>query len=89
MQVPNAEANRNIPSHQPWGSAPQGFGGGPGFMPNPQYMPPPRQFDNYYPPQDMPHDQQLRPGPPAYGRDASMGVHATSAPSQQSVVTKV
>ncbi|KAG5514543.1 hypothetical protein RHGRI_035819 [Rhododendron griersonianum] len=89
MQVPNAEANQNIPPHQPWGSAPQGFGGGPGFMPNPQYMPPPRQFDNYYPPQDMPHDKQLRQGPPAYGRDASMGVHATSAPSQQSVVTKV
>ncbi|KAI8523002.1 hypothetical protein RHMOL_Rhmol13G0040800 [Rhododendron molle] len=90
MQVPNAEANQNIPPHQPWGSAPQGFGGGPGFMPNPQYMPPPRQFDNYYPPQDMPpYDKQLRQGPPAYGRDASMGVHATSAPSQQSVVTKV
>jgi poly(rC)-binding protein 2/3/4 len=114
MQMPNAEANQNIPAHQPWGSAPQGFPmnagggpGGPGFMPNPQYMPPPRQFDNYYPPQDNmpPYDKQLRQGPPgygrdasmgvhttsapAYGRDASMGVHTTSAPSQQSVVTKV
>ncbi|GMP90763.1 hypothetical protein CsSME_00041743 [Camellia sinensis var. sinensis] len=95
MQMPNAQANQNIPPHQTWGPPPQGFpmnaGVGPGFMPNPQYMPPPRQFDNYYPPADMPPlDKQPRQGPPAYGRDASMGVHTTiAAPAQQSVVTKV
>ncbi|CAL5425130.1 unnamed protein product [Camellia sinensis] len=94
MQMPNAQANQNIPPHQTWGPPPQGFpmnaGVGPGFMPNPQYMPPPRQFDNYYPPADMPPlDKQPRQGPPAYGRDASMGVHTTiAAPAQQSVVTK-
>ncbi|GFZ13564.1 RNA-binding KH domain-containing protein [Actinidia rufa] len=42
---------------------------------------------------DMPRmDQQPRQGPqapPAYGRDAYAGVNSTSAPPQQSVVTKV
>ena len=79
------------------GPSPQGFptdtDGGPGFMPDRRYMPPPHQFDNYYPPVDMPRmDQQPRQGPqapPAYGRDAYAGVNSTSAPPQQSVVTKV
>ncbi|GFZ19764.1 RNA-binding KH domain-containing protein [Actinidia rufa] len=94
MQLPNAEANQNVLPQQTWGPGPQGFpmntGDGPGFIPNPQYAPPPRQFDNYYPPADMPpFEKQPRQGPPAYGRDASMGVHTNNAPPQQSVVTKV
>ncbi|CAK9143798.1 unnamed protein product [Ilex paraguariensis] len=93
MQMPNARTNQNMPPPQSWGGPPQGFpmnaGGGPGFAPNPQYMPPPRQFDNYYPSADMPPlDRQPPQGPPAYGRDASMGAHASVQP-QQSMVTKV
>lgn len=93
--MPNARGNQDMPPPQSWGPPPQGFpmnvGGGPGFVPNPQYMPPPRQFDNYYSPADMPPmDKQPRQGPPpAYGRDASMGTHATSMQPQQSMVTKV
>ena len=92
--MPSAEANQNVLPQQTWVPGPQGFpmntGGGPGFVPNPQYAPPPRQFDNYYPPADMPpFEKQPRQGPPAYGRDASMGVHTNNAPPQQSVVTKV
>ncbi|CAK9150043.1 unnamed protein product [Ilex paraguariensis] len=60
------------------------------FVPNPPYMQPPRQFDNYYAPADMPPlDKQPRQGPPAFGRDASMGAHTTSMQPQQSMVTKV
>ncbi|CAK9150058.1 unnamed protein product [Ilex paraguariensis] len=60
-------------------------GGGPGFVPNPPYMLPPRQFDHYYAPADMlPLDNQP---PPAYGRDASMGAHTSMQP-QQSMLTK-
>ncbi|XP_052169933.1 flowering locus K homology domain-like [Diospyros lotus] len=94
MQAPNTRGNPNMPLPQTWGPPPQSFpmntGGGPGFMPNPQYMPPPRQFDNYYPPADIPPlEKQPRPGPPAYGRDPTMGIQAPGAPPQQSVVTKV
>lgn len=92
--MPNAPANQNIPPQQAWEPPPRGFpmnsDGGPGFMPNPRYMPPPHQFDNYYPPVDMPSfDQQPRQGPPPYGRDTYAGVNTTYAPPQQSVVTKV
>lgn len=57
MQMANPQME-HAPPHQQWGP-PQGLphnaGGGPGFgPPNPQYMPPPRQHDNYYPPADMP-----------------------------------
>ncbi|KAL6968228.1 hypothetical protein U1Q18_034029 [Sarracenia purpurea var. burkii] len=94
MQMLSNEASQNIPPHQTWGQAPQGFpmnpGGGPGFMPNPQYMPLPLQFDNFYPPADVPSfEKQPRQEPPPYGRDVAISVHTTSAPSQQSVVTKV
>ncbi|XP_038877258.1 flowering locus K homology domain isoform X2 [Benincasa hispida] len=94
MQNPQME-HMPPPPHQPWGP-PQGMppnaGGGPGFGPNPpQYMPPPRQFDNYYPPAEMQSvmDKQPHHGISAYGREAPMsGVHAASnAQSAPSVVT--
>lgn len=83
-----------MPPPQSWGPPPQVFplnaGGGPGFAPTPQYVPPQRQFDNYYPAADMPPmDKQPRQGPPAYSRDASMGTHTTSMQPHQSMVTKV
>lgn len=103
MQRPEIRVNQNVPPHQPWGPPPpppQGFpgpapggGGGPAFAPNPQYMPPPaHNYDNYYPPADLPPmDKHLHQGPPpAYVRgDAPVGIHSSSAPPQQSVVTKV
>ncbi|KAK7277566.1 hypothetical protein RJT34_22581 [Clitoria ternatea] len=98
MQRPDVRANQNVPPHQPWGPPPpQGFpapgsGGGPAFPPNPQYMPPSHNYDNYYPPADLPPmDKHLHQAPPpAFARDASMGIHSSSAPQpQQSVVTKV
>ncbi|KAK2970172.1 hypothetical protein RJ640_019640, partial [Escallonia rubra] len=95
MQMPNGRANEDMPPPPSWGP-PQNFplhtGGGPGFAPNSQYMPPPHQFDSYYPPADMPHlDKQPRQGPPAYGRDASMGHTASMQPQgpQQAMITKV
>ena len=48
--MPKFQANQNIPPHQSWGP-PQGFpindSAGPDFAPNPQYVQPPRQYDNY------------------------------------------
>ncbi|XP_022143057.1 flowering locus K homology domain [Momordica charantia] len=94
MQMSNPQMDHMPPPHQSWGP-PQGMppnaGGGPGFGPNPQYMPPPRQFDNYYPPADMPSvmDKQPHHGISAYGREAPMGVHASSnAQAAPSIVTQ-
>ncbi|XP_031112448.1 flowering locus K homology domain-like [Ipomoea triloba] len=97
MKMPNPRGNQNMPPPGPtpsWAPPHSGFpvnaGGGPGFGPSPQYMPPPRQYDNYYPPGDMPPlDKQSRQPLPMYDRDASMGAHATSMQPQQSMVTKV
>ncbi|KAK7270316.1 hypothetical protein RIF29_23369 [Crotalaria pallida] len=102
MQRPDVRVNQNMPPHQPhhqpWGPPPpQGFpapgggGGGPAFAPNPQYMPLSHNYDNYYPPADLPPmDKHHHQGPPpAYARDPSIGIHSSSAPPQQSVVTKV
>lgn len=90
MQSPNTHGNQDAPPPQSWG--PQGFSmntGGHGFAPNHQYAPPPRQFDNYYPPADMPPiEKQPRSGPPAYGRDMTMGTQPNMQP-HQSMVTKV
>ncbi|KAF8392262.1 hypothetical protein HHK36_022604 [Tetracentron sinense] len=94
MQMPNPQMERDMPPHQSWGH-PQVFtpnaGGGPGFGNNRQYMPPPRQNDNHYPPADLPPlDRQPHQGLSVYGRDASMGVHAsTNAQPPQSLVTQV
>lgn len=91
MQSPNTHGNQDAPPPQSWGPQVYGMnaGGGHGFAPNHQYAPPPRQFDNYYPPADMPPiEKQPRAGPPAYGRDMSMGTQP-NIQSHQSMVTKV
>ncbi|WMV36206.1 hypothetical protein MTR67_029591 [Solanum verrucosum] len=94
MQMPNAHAHQNMPPPgptQPWGPPPSSFpmsAGGPGYGANHQYMPPPRQFDNYFPRVDMHQDKQPHQGPPVYGRDASVGAHGNAQP-QQSIVSKV
>ena len=97
MQMANPQME-HVPPHQSWGAPPQGLpqtgGGGPGFGHNPQYMPPPRQqLDNYYPPADMPPppmDKQPHHGILAYGREAPVGVHASSnAQTAPSMVTQV
>ncbi|CAN4098150.1 unnamed protein product [Withania somnifera] len=94
MQMPNAHAHRNMPPPgptQPWGPPPSNFplsAGGPGFGASHQYMPPPRQFDNYFPRADMPLHKQPHQAPPVYGRDPSVGAHGNAQP-QQSIVSKV
>jgi poly(rC)-binding protein 2/3/4 len=52
-------------------------------------MPPPHNYDNYYPPGDLPPmDKHMHQGPPpAYARDA--GIHSSSGQTQQSGGTKV
>ncbi|MCI14641.1 poly(rC)-binding protein 3-like, partial [Trifolium medium] len=97
MQMANNHPMEHIPvppPHQSWGP-PQGLpanaGGGPGFGHTPQFMPPPRQVDNYYPPAEMPPplDKQPHHGITAYGRDASVGVHTSSnTQSAPSIVTQ-
>lgn len=93
MQMPNSHAHQNMPPpgpNQPWGP-PSSFpmnAGGPGYGANHQYMPPPRQFDNYFPRVDMHQDKPPHQGPPVYGRDASVGAHGNTQP-QQSIVSKV
>lgn len=93
MQRPDVRVNHNVPPHQPWG--PQGFsapgGGAPAYPPNPQYMPSQHNYDNYYPPADMPPiDKHMHQGPPsAYARDASLGIHSSGGQPQQSGGTKV
>ncbi|KAA8544882.1 hypothetical protein F0562_019723 [Nyssa sinensis] len=83
MQMPNAQME-HMPPPQSWGPPPQAFppnaGGGPGYGANPHFMPPPRQLDNYYPPADMPPPLEKQPhqGISAYGREAPIGVHASS-----------
>lgn len=97
MQMPNARSNQNRAPAGPtqsWGPPPSSFPGsaegGFGFGPNTQYMPPARQFDNYFPPVDMaPLEKKPRQGPSPYSRDASMGTYGTNAQTQQSMVTKV
>lgn len=97
MQMANPHHMEQMPPHphQSWGP-PQGLPpnvvGGPGFGPSPQYMPPPRQVDSYYPQVEMPPpvDKQPHHGISAYGRDASIGVHASSnTQSAPSMVTQV
>ncbi|KAK6940721.1 K Homology domain, type 1 [Dillenia turbinata] len=92
MQMPNAGGNQNMPPNQPWGP-PQVFGmnagGGPDFRPNPQYTHP-HQFDNYYPPAELPpSDKQPQQVPPIYGREAPVGFHSSGAPPQPTMVSKV
>ncbi|KAL6146797.1 hypothetical protein ACLB2K_057474 [Fragaria x ananassa] len=98
MHMQASPPMEHIPPHQSWGP-PQGMphnaGGGPGYgPPNPQYMPPSRQqYDNYYPPADLPPPMEKQPhhGISAYGRENPMGVHTSSnaqaAPSMVSQLT--
>ncbi|KAJ0080048.1 hypothetical protein Patl1_23261 [Pistacia atlantica] len=94
MQMANPQIE-HMPPHQSWGP-PQGLppnaSGGPGFGPNHQYMPPPRQVDNYYPAVDLPPPMEKQPhqGISAYGREAPMGVHASSnTQSAPSMITQI
>ncbi|CAH9073830.1 unnamed protein product [Cuscuta europaea] len=94
MKMPNPRPNQNMPPPGPgpsWGPPHSGFpGGGPGFGPGNQYMPPPRPYDNYYPQGDMaPLDKQPRQSVPGYDRDAPIGGHATNMQPQQSMIAKV
>ncbi|RDX82227.1 Flowering locus K-likey domain protein, partial [Mucuna pruriens] len=54
-------------------------------------MPLSHHYDSYYPPTELPPmDKHHHQGPsPVYARDASMGIHSSTAQPQQSVVTKV
>lgn len=98
MQMPNSQMEHMPPPAQHWGppppqSFPQSAHGGPGYGASPHFMPPPsRQFDNYYPPSDMPHPQEKPPhqGISAYGREAPMPVHSSSSQAAAtSVITQV
>ncbi|KAK6143313.1 hypothetical protein DH2020_023661 [Rehmannia glutinosa] len=94
MQTPNSHME-HMPPAQPWGPPPQSFQpnapGGPGYGATPHFMPPPRQFDNYYPPADMPPPPEKQPhqGISAYGREAPMPVHSSSGQSASSVITQI
>uniref|UniRef100_A0A5B6ZC29 Putative RNA-binding KH domain-containing protein n=1 Tax=Davidia involucrata TaxID=16924 RepID=A0A5B6ZC29_DAVIN len=95
MQMPNPQME-HMPPPQSWGPPPQAFppnaGGGPGYGANPHFMPPPRQFDNYYPPADIPPPPEKQPhqGISAYGREAPIGVHASSnTQPAPSVITQI
>ncbi|CAN0892828.1 Flowering locus K homology domain [Linum grandiflorum] len=94
MQMANRQMDHMQPPHQSWGP-PQGLpppaGGGPGYGHNPpQFMPPPRQVDNYYPPADMPPPMEKQPhqGISAYGREAPMSGHGSSNPQAPSMITQ-
>ncbi|KAH6824008.1 RNA-binding KH domain-containing protein [Perilla frutescens var. hirtella] len=94
MQMPSGRANQNVHASQSWGPPQSAFPmnpGGHGYGSDHSYMaPPPHQYDDYYPPADMPSfDNQPRSGPPNYGRDMSMGAHATNVQPQQAVISKV
>lgn len=91
MQNPPME---HMPPHQSWPPQPlpPNAVGGPAYGQAPQYLPPPRQLDNYYPPADIPPPMEKQPhlGISAYGRDAPMGGHASSnAQAAPSMITQV
>ncbi|KAE8667503.1 Flowering locus K-like proteiny domain [Hibiscus syriacus] len=94
MQRSNHQMD-HIPPHQSWGPSqgvPPNANVGAGYGHNPQYMPPPRQLDNYYPSADMtPHmEKQHYQGISAYGREAPMGAHGSSnSQNAPSMITQV
>lgn len=94
MQMANPRPVEHLPPPQSW-APPPNVSGGPGFGPTHQYMPPPVQLDNYYPPAELPPPVEKQPhhGISVYGRDAPappLGVHATSnTQSAPSMVTQV
>ncbi|KAK9137720.1 hypothetical protein Sjap_008314 [Stephania japonica] len=98
MQRPNFQMEQNVPPHPSWAPPSHGFpqnvGGGPPFGPNPQYMMPPRQHENYYPPAEFPPnfppiDKQPHQGQSMYGRETSMGVHPSTNMQPQNHVNQV
>ncbi|RVW54971.1 Flowering locus K-likey domain [Vitis vinifera] len=92
MQKPNTQGNENMPPQQSWDPSqvfPINTGGEPGFVPNLQYMQPPYQLDNYYPPPaQTPLDQHHHHQGPPYGRETAAGVSSPSLTPQQSIVNK-
>ncbi|XP_028790267.1 flowering locus K homology domain isoform X4 [Neltuma alba] len=91
MQMANPHPMEHLPPHQSWASPPN-VSGGPGFGPTQQYMPPPGQLDNFYPPAELPPsvDKQSHHGISAYGRDAPIGIRASSnTQSAASMVTQI
>ncbi|KAL6502892.1 hypothetical protein OROHE_024060 [Orobanche hederae] len=92
MQNPNIRSNQNMPPSQPWGPPPPAFpmnSGGHGFGSDHSPMTPyPRQYDNYFPPVDMPIENPPR-SQSTYGRDFPIGAQASNVQSQQAVITKV
>ncbi|KAL6338585.1 hypothetical protein AAG906_021300 [Vitis piasezkii] len=93
MQKPNTQGNENMPPQQSWDPSqvfPINTGGEPGFVPNLQYMQPPYQLDNYYPPPaQTPLDQHHHHQGPPYGRETAAGVSSPSLTPQQSIVNKI
>ncbi|GER32922.1 poly(RC)-binding protein [Striga asiatica] len=94
QKPPNSQQMDHMPPPpQHWGPPPQSFPqhGHPGYEPSPHFMPPPRQFDNNYPLADMqpPLEKQPHQGISAYGREAPMPVHSSSAQAASSVITQV
>ncbi|XP_041991521.1 flowering locus K homology domain-like [Salvia splendens] len=92
MQMPSSHVEQHMPPAQPWGPPPQSFQpnapSGPGYGASPRFMPPPRQFDNYYPPADMPPpEKQPHQGISTYGREGPM--HSSSSQPAPSVITQV
>ncbi|KAL8528089.1 hypothetical protein ACS0TY_005779 [Phlomoides rotata] len=93
MQMPTPQMD-HMPPAQHWGppppqSFPQHAHAGPGYAPNSHFMPP-RQFDNYYPPADIPPPQEKQPhqGISNYGRDA-MPVHSSASQAAPSMITQI
>ncbi|GAB2277599.1 hypothetical protein Dimus_012307 [Dionaea muscipula] len=93
MQAPNPHMEHHMPPPPAWGPPhrlPPNVVGGPGYGPGPQYMPPPRQMENYYPSADMPPpDRQPHPGIFNYGREPPMVHASSSAPPAPTMVTQV
>ncbi|GMG99594.1 hypothetical protein Nepgr_001434 [Nepenthes gracilis] len=84
MQTPNIHME-HMPPRPAWGpphGLPPNAGRDRGYVPGPQYMPPTRQLDNYYPPAEMPPLSNRQPHPriSTYGREPPLGGHASSNP---------
>ncbi|KAL6560549.1 hypothetical protein OROGR_004108 [Orobanche gracilis] len=94
MQTTNSHME-HMPPAQPWGPPPKSFPpnapASSGYGASSHSMPPPRQFDNYYTPADMPPPSEKQPhqGISAYGREASMPVHSSASQSASSLITQV
>lgn len=91
MQMPNSRTE-HMPPAQPWVPPPQSYPpnapAGHGYGSNPHFMPPPRQFDNYYPSSDMPPpSEKPHQGISAYGREAPM--RSSSSQPAPSIITQV